>query len=121
MAGEDAVIACARQLALHDTDLLSTSIYARHYYGACPTWIEEAARHRRADLYLLLRPDVPWVADGLQRDRPLEREELHDVFRRVLRESGSRTVEIGGGWEARRAAAQTAVDAALAERLSRDR
>lgn len=121
MAGEDAAIACARQLALHDTDLLSTSIYARHYYGACPTWIEEAARHRRADLYLLLRPDVPWVADGLQRDRPLEREELHDVFRRVLRESGSRVVEIGGGWEARRAAAQTAVDAALAERLSRDR
>jgi NadR type nicotinamide-nucleotide adenylyltransferase len=119
MAGEDAAIARARQIALHDTDLVSTSLYARHYYGACPEWIEEAARRRLANLYLLLQPDVPWVADGLQRDRPHERERLHEAFRHALEAAGARVVEIGGDWQARRAAAQTALEAVLADRPSR--
>jgi NadR type nicotinamide-nucleotide adenylyltransferase len=119
MAGEDAAIARARQIALHDTDLVSTSIYARHYYGVCPEWIEESARRRLADLYLLLQPDVPWVADGLQRDRPHEREHLHKAFCCALEAAGARVVEIGGDWQARRAAAQTAVDALLADRQPR--
>ncbi|MEO7712026.1 MAG: ATP-binding protein, partial [Gemmatimonadaceae bacterium] len=36
-----------------DTDLISTVIYARHYYGAVPRWIEREARMRLAHLYLL--------------------------------------------------------------------
>jgi NadR type nicotinamide-nucleotide adenylyltransferase len=119
LAGEDAAIARARQIALHDTDLLSTTVYARHYYEACPTWIEEAARRRLADLYLLLQPDVPWVADGLQRDRPHEREHLHEAFRSALAAAGARVVEIRGDWEARSAAAQKALDAVLADWRSR--
>ena len=27
-----------------DTDLVSTLVYARAYYGACPAWIEQSAR-----------------------------------------------------------------------------
>src|SRR5262245_44839117 len=70
MAAEDAGRAAAERLLVLDTDLVSTAVYARHYYGSCPAWIEREARARLADLYLLHHPDVPWVADGPYRDRP---------------------------------------------------
>ena len=108
-AGEDAAAAAARALVVRDTDLVSTAVYARHYYGACPAWIEQAARARRGDLYLLLRPDVPWVADGLLRDRPEARVEMHVLFRDALAAAGAVVVEIGGGWDARLADAIAAV------------
>jgi NadR type nicotinamide-nucleotide adenylyltransferase len=116
IGGEDAAEArAASGLLVCDTDLVSTVVYARHYYGACPAWIETAARERRGDLYLLLRPDVPWRADGV-RDRPRVREELHALFEAALRASGARVVTIGGAWDERRAAAVAAVAA-----LPRDR
>ena len=63
IAAEDRGRAAASGLVILDTDLVSTTVYARHYYGACPPWIDQAARDRRADLYLLCDIDVPWVAD----------------------------------------------------------
>ena len=74
-AGEDAARRPDACMIL-DTDLVSTELYARHYYGSCPAWIERGPR-RRAHLYLLRHADVPWSADGLQRDRSDRREEMH--------------------------------------------
>jgi NadR type nicotinamide-nucleotide adenylyltransferase len=108
IALEDAARDTARRLVVHDTDLLSTVVYARHYYGACPEWIERAARERRGDLYLLCHPDVPWVADWLQRDRPGLRDEVHERFCDALVEFGARVVDIRGDWSARAAAAESA-------------
>ena len=101
IAGEDCAIAAARGVVIHDTDLISTVVYARHYYGACPAWIVEAARERRADLYLLCHPDVPWVSDGLQRDRGWLREELHSHFVDALAEFGAAVVDVRGDWPER--------------------
>ena len=70
-----------------DTDLVSTMVYSRHYYGDCPRWIEEDAARRLADLYLLHHVDVEWVADGRQREQPERREELFARFRATLRGS----------------------------------
>lgn len=109
---EDEAIALAGPLVVHDTDLVSTVVYAHHYYGACPGWIEDAARERLADLYLLLAPDVPWTPDGV-RDRPRHREEIHARFRETLEQMGARVVEIEGDWDARRAAAERVVEAEL--------
>ncbi len=109
--------AAARQarFVVKDTDLVSTTVYSRHYYGSCPKWIEAAARRRAGDLYLLLCPDVPWVADGLQRDRPdeAERAEMHARFRDALTSLGARVVEVRGSWAERRHQAFTAVAAEL--------
>ena len=107
MAGEDAA-SPRKGLVILDTDLVSTAVYARHYYGSCPEWILRAAHERRADLYLLLYPDVPWVADGAQRDRPEARAELHELFRATLDGIGARVVDVRGSWVER---AQTARDA----------
>jgi NadR type nicotinamide-nucleotide adenylyltransferase len=112
MAGEDEAMRRATRLVVHDTDLLSTVVYSRHYYGACPEWVERAARDRRADLYLLLRPDVPWVPDPA-RDRGEQRDAIHVLFQEALAEFRVPVREIGGCWAERRARAQDAIDALL--------
>jgi len=83
-----------------DTDLLSTVAYARHYYQASPGWIEETARARRADLYVLCDVDVPWTPDGV-RDLPHQREEMLAEFRGVLGEFGASVQEVRGSTEER--------------------
>ena len=110
---EDAAIAAATELVIKDTDLISTVVYSRHYYGGCPAWIEQAARERLGDLYLLLSPDVPWIADGMQRDRPSGRAQLHDLFRRRLESLGAQVVEIAGDWDTRRTLALAALSSGV--------
>jgi NadR type nicotinamide-nucleotide adenylyltransferase len=115
MAVEDAAIAEARDVVILDTDLVSTVVYCRHYFGRAPDWIVEEARKRAGDLYLLMRPDVPWVADGV-RDRPERREELHDLFHSQLEEFALPFVEIGGEWSERVQRAMNAVAALMKDR-----
>jgi NadR type nicotinamide-nucleotide adenylyltransferase len=114
IAAEDTATTLATEVAVKDTDLVSTVVYARHYYGSCPAWIEREAAERLGDLYLLLHPDVPWVADGLQRDRPADRDLLHGLFEGRLAALGARVVHITGDWPARRRLALDAVRALLA-------
>ena len=95
-----------------DTDLVSTVVYARHYYKRVPPWIERAEHARRADLYLLCDVDVPWVADGV-RDRPTDREAMFDLFRRALARRRASVVVVRGDWEVRWALARDAVASML--------
>ena len=78
-----------------DTDLVSTVLYTRHYYGRAPAWMEAAARARRGDLYLLCDVDLPWTADGV-RDRPTNRPAMHGLFVATLREFGCPVAMVGG-------------------------
>jgi NadR type nicotinamide-nucleotide adenylyltransferase len=115
MALEDRTV--ASRLVILDTDLISTVVYSRHHYGACPEWIEAEARKRRADLYLLLDVDVPWTADDA-RDSGARREELHEEFRRALDEFEAKYMLISGTWEERR---QRAIDAVRGAGTASDR
>lgn len=121
MTLEDDHIATARAnhatLVIQDTDLLSTAVYAAHYYGACPAWITDEARRRRPDLYLLLEIDVPWVADGV-RDQEHAREPTQQRFRDAVAASGAQFMVIGGDWTARRGQAVAAIDRLLAQRAT---
>ena len=101
-------------LLILDTDLISTLVYSRHYYGACPDWVESEARGRLADLYLLLHPDVPWQPDPA-RDRSHGREEIHALFRDALDALGARRVDIRGTFPEREARALEAIGVLLAE------
>lgn len=109
MAAEDAAVARATDLAILDTDLVSTAVYCKDYFGYCPPWIEEEAAKRVGDLYLLLKPDIPWVADGI-RDREHHRGEMHALFADKLKTMRVRVVEIGGEREERFAAALQAIE-----------
>lgn len=113
-SGEDAAIARARQagarLVLLDTDLVSTLVYSRHYYGACPDWVEPEALRRRGELYLLHHVDVEWVPDGHQRAEPERRAELFERFRSTLAELGAPIADIHGHWDERRRRAIAAIE-----------
>lgn len=106
----DEAIARQPRVVVHDTDLVSTVVYARHYYGACPAWIEAEARARRADLYLLCLPDLAWVADGV-RDRPAARDAMLADFRDALAAIGAVVVEVSGQGDARLDSARRAITA----------
>lgn len=93
MALEDA--APAEGLVILDTDLISTVVYARHYYGQCPEWIEAAAGARKADLYLLTDIDVPFIPDSL-RDSAAPRELLFERFAQTLKAYEANVVTITG-------------------------
>jgi len=108
MASEDAAIARAKDLVILDTDLVSTVVYCEHYFGMCPDWIKDEARKRAADLYLVLKPDVPWEADGV-RDRGEQRAEMHALFVGKLKAMGLNCVELPGEGEVRLAAAIKAI------------
>ncbi|HYC52369.1 MAG TPA: AAA family ATPase [Gemmatimonadaceae bacterium] len=112
IANEDAAIARAKRLVILDTDLVSTVVYCTHYFSMAPQWIVDAARARAGSLYLLLRPDVPWIPDGV-RDRGERREEMHALFAGTLSDLRLTPVEIGGDWDARFASAVRAIDALL--------
>lgn len=105
----------ALKLLVQDVDLLSTAVYAHHYFGQCPEWIERVARYRRPDLYLLLEIDVPWVRDDV-RNREDRREEMQQFFRAAVAESGSPYVVIRGSWDQRLQLAINAIDELLRSR-----
>ena len=109
MALEDAAIARAPSLIVQDTDLLSTVVYCRHYFGHCPAWIEEAALARRPDLYLLCATDVPWLADGV-RDRGHMRDEMQALFAAAVAQSGAPWVELRRAPDVRATLAAAAID-----------
>jgi len=117
VALEDAAMAAARaaghRLIVHDTDLVSTVAYCHHYFGRCPAFLEELALGRRADHYLLLDIDVPWVADGV-RDRGDRRAEVHALFGDTLNRLGAHVTLIQGAWDERLATAQHHIDDLLA-------
>lgn len=113
---EARALAAGAPAVLHDTDLLSTVVYGRHYNGSCPEWIERAARVRRADLYLLLLPDVAWFPEPGLRGSAADREAQLPIFRAVAAELGVDPVEIGGDWAAREAQARERLLSALAGR-----
>lgn len=100
MALEDTHIARAPHLIVQDTDLLSTVVYCRHYFGRCPVWIEAAAASRRPDLYLVCEIDIEWIHDGV-RDRGHMREEMQQLFRGAVHASGVRSTIITGDPEHR--------------------
>lgn len=106
---EDRIAPRANRVLLLDTDLISTVVYARYYYGRCPAWIERAAAIRRAQHYLLLDIDVPFVLDPA-RDSAAARVELYTRFAAALEEFAvPHTVVAGDDWAARTQAARAEI------------
>ncbi len=100
-------------VVLHDTNLLSTLLYARHYFQASQPWLEQALAAREYALYLFCQPDIPWVADPGQREGPQVRAQLHAVFEAELARRNLPTVPIAGPHEVRLRAARDAIDAVV--------
>lgn len=109
IASEDRLARQANCLLICDTDLITTSIYSRHYFGSCPDEVMQKAAEREYALYLLLEVDVPWVEDW-QRPDPENREFFYDWFKRELEARKRRYVVIAGSYEDRFEKAVRAID-----------
>lgn len=113
-AMEAALARRATRVLVCDTDPLMTAVYSRFYYGTLPAWLDDAASARRADHYLLLDCDVPWVADPY-RDAPHARDVLLGLCREELERRGLPFSSIRGNWGQRFAAARAIVGSVLRE------
>ena len=100
LALEDVLAPSATALLILDTDLLSTFVYARHYYGSAPEWIEPLLPTRLANLYLLFSLDVDFAPDEV-RDPTADRHAIHDAMRSTLDALNARYERVGGAWEER--------------------
>ncbi|MBK9444518.1 MAG: ATP-binding protein [Comamonadaceae bacterium] len=51
-----------------DTSALQTAVYSEHYFADRSLYAQALAEQQAYDLTLLLAADLPWQADGMQRD-----------------------------------------------------
>lgn len=82
VAREQAALAQANRYLFCDTTPLMTAVYSRHYFHGIDAQLEALVQRHRYDITLVTAPDIPWVADGLQR----ESEEVSRIVSRLLHE-----------------------------------
>ena len=104
-----AAAAQAHAVVLADTTALMTAVYSDLYFDDPGLYASAWPAHRAAHLTLLAAPDLPWVADGLQRDGPAHRAAVDERLRTVLQAQGQDFAVIVGEGEARTQAALRAV------------
>jgi NadR type nicotinamide-nucleotide adenylyltransferase len=86
----------ATKILVCDTDLLETKVYSEAYYiGDCDATLEKYALQNSYDLYLLTYIDIPWEEDDL-RDKPNEREEMFNYFKRTLEKYDKNFITLKG-------------------------
>lgn len=107
---------CNRRL-IADTDALMTAAWSQMMIGYAS---DELLVQRKADLYLMLGTDAPFIDDGTRiYGEPEVRAKFDRIAREVLRVARVKTVEIAGSWEERFDAACAAIEA-LGDRTKLD-
>ena len=102
------------EIVIADTTALMIAVYSDLVFGDVSLYAFAEAEQRRCDLTLLTALDLPWRADGLQRDGAHVREPVDLRIRAALARAGVRFETIAGNGPARLQAAIDAVDRALA-------
>lgn len=99
-----------------DTTALMTAVYSEFLFGDASLTGQALAWQRDCTLTLLTALDLPWQADGHQRDGPHVRDPVDALLRRRLLEAGLTWSVVGGRGEARLESALDAVSPLLRER-----
>ncbi|NRR29831.1 ATP-binding protein [Oxalobacteraceae bacterium] len=89
MEREDAAALTAKRLLFCDTTPLMTAVYSLQYFGGIDAQLAVLADTRHYDFTLVTAPDIPWVADGLQRE---SEQVSHSVNRLLLEELTARAI-----------------------------
>ena len=71
-----------------DTTPLMTAVYSHKLFNDESLYAMAAAHQRMYDMTLVTGLDLPWVADGLQRDGPQVREPVDALVRAALHSAG---------------------------------
>ena len=97
-----------------DTTALMIAVYSDKVFGDTGLYASAVDAHRACDLTLVTALDLPWQADGLQRDGPQVREPVDAMLRAALARAGIGYSVVAGHGPARLTAALQAVKHALA-------
>jgi HTH-type transcriptional regulator, transcriptional repressor of NAD biosynthesis genes len=76
------------QWLVSDTTALTVAVYSKFLFADTSLHAFAAEHQRQYDLTLLMALDLPWVADGLQRDGPHAREPVDALLRQALEHAG---------------------------------
>jgi len=115
-----AAAAAAHAVVVADTTALMTAIYSELVFADRSLYAMAEEAHRRCDLTLLTALDLPWQADGLQRDGAHVREPVDALIRAALQRIGQPFSVVSGHGEARRQSAWLAAQHALRLRQGED-
>ncbi|WP_405609540.1 AAA family ATPase [Polaribacter sp. Asnod1-A03] len=100
----------ADKILICDTDLLETKVYSQEFYGGfVDEKLNEAASENQYDLYLLTYIDTPWEEDDL-RDKPEQRLEMFNAFKKALKNNNRPYILLKGDRETRLKKATDAIN-----------
>lgn len=105
----------ACDVLLADTTPLMTAVYSDVLLWDPSLYPFALAHHARYDLTLVMGLDLPWVADGIQRDGALVQAQVDARLRAVLQDHGIRFSVVYGQNAQRGACALMAIDQARAQ------
>lgn len=83
-------------VVIADTSALMTAVYSEYIFQDPNLYAQAEADHARSTLTLLTSLDLPWSADGLQRDGPHVREPVDALLRGALQRMGTPFAIVAG-------------------------
>ena len=113
-----ATAAQAHDIVVADTTALMTAVYSLQVFGDDSLRPFALEQHQQVHLTLLTALDLPWVADGHQRDGPHVREPVDATLHQWLTQAQLPFMRVSGLGTARLNCAARACEAALQELCS---
>lgn len=86
---------------IFDTWLIITKVWFEVVYGRSPEWLEKHIASSKIDLFLVCRPDLPWVPDAVRENGGEMRETLFDRYCREIENYGFNYEIVEGVGDAR--------------------
>ena len=105
--------AAASQIVIADTTALMIAVYSDIVFGDTSLYASAVEAHRRCGLTLLTALDLPWQADGLQRDGAHVQQPVDERLRATLQREAIPYGVVAGAGSDRLASALKAVRHAL--------
>lgn len=99
LASESNLPECS--IVIYDTWLIITKVWFDFVYGKHPTWLHEAILSNKIDLFLLCDIDMPWEDDPVRENGGENRQKLHEIYLRELKDYNFNVEIISGYGEER--------------------
>jgi nicotinamide riboside kinase len=79
-----------------DTWLIITKVWFMEVYNKYPEWIDKEIKMHNIDLFLVCKPDIPWIPDPLRENGGGKREYLMNRYIEDIQKTGMKYILTGG-------------------------
>jgi nicotinamide riboside kinase len=84
-----------------DTWLIITKVWFLEVFNKFPEWLDNEIANHKIDLFLVCKPDIPWIPDPLRENGGEKRDYLMNRYIEEIRNTGWKYSIIGGTGEER--------------------